>query len=240
MTPDEWETSNDALDMLFAVQRGRRDQPDFGRRVQRYYLGCCGAIWPLLPQDACRFGVAVAERCLDGRDGPGELEYARRQVVAAVAFYAESDPVDLAGWVRAADTLSRAERASLLHTDEARGLGGLELLRRAAAFVEFAVCCRPSRHARPGESNAAFMSAGLMRCVFANPLRAPTMKPSWRTADVVGLALGIDADGAYDRLPLLADALMDAGCDDDQLLAHTRADGHVRGCWLVDLALGKE
>jgi hypothetical protein len=56
----------------------------------------------------------------------------------------------------------------------------------------------------------------------------------------MGLALGIDADGAYDRLPLLADALMDAGCDDEQLLAHARTKGRVRGCWLVDLVLGRK
>jgi hypothetical protein len=74
----------------------------------------------------------------------------------------------------------------------------------------------------------------------AGPAQPVQFSTSYRTADVVGLALGIDADGAYDRLPLLADALMDAGCDDENLLAHARADGHVRGCWLVDLVLGRE
>jgi len=65
--------------------------------------------------------------------------------------------------------------------------------------------------------------------------------PSWLTADVVTLARGIYEDRAFDRLPLLADALMDAGCDDDQILAHCHGPGpHVRGCWVVDLVLGKE
>ncbi len=54
------------------------------------------------------------------------------------------------------------------------------------------------------------------------------------------LAGGIYDEGAFDRLPILADALLDAGCEDKQLLGHCRGPGpHVRGCWVVDLVLGK-
>jgi hypothetical protein len=63
--------------------------------------------------------------------------------------------------------------------------------------------------------------------------------PRWRTSDVRALARGIHRDQAFDRLPILADALQDAGCDDETVLAHCRAGtGHLRGCWVVDLALG--
>src|SRR5258705_183526 len=62
-----------------------------------------------------------------------------------------------------------------------------------------------------------------------------------RSPDTVGLARAAYEDRAFARLPLLADALMDAGCDDDRLLDHCRSRGpHVRGCWAVDLVLGKE
>ena len=62
----------------------------------------------------------------------------------------------------------------------------------------------------------------------------------WLTSTVLGLARAIYADRAFDRLPILADALEDAGCDDADVLAHCRGDGpHVRGCWVVDLVLGK-
>jgi hypothetical protein len=65
--------------------------------------------------------------------------------------------------------------------------------------------------------------------------------PRWRTSDTLGLARGIYEERAFDRMPLLADALMDAGCDDEQVLSHCRSEGpHVRGCWVVDLVLGKE
>jgi hypothetical protein len=82
---------------------------------------------------------------------------------------------------------------------------------------------------------------GIVRDIFGNPFRPVPIDPRWRTADVLGLAGGIYEERAFDRMPLLADALMDAGCDSDDILAHCRSGGpHVRGCWVVDLVLGKE
>jgi hypothetical protein len=43
----------------------------------------------------------------------------------------------------------------------------------------------------------------------------------------------------FDRMPILADALEDGGCDEPSVLAHCRGGSHVRGCWVVDLVLGK-
>jgi hypothetical protein len=77
--------------------------------------------------------------------------------------------------------------------------------------------------------------------IFGNPFRPVALDPRWRTADVTGLARTIYEDRAFDRLPVLADALMDAGCADEQIIGHCRGPGpHVRGCWVVDLVLGKE
>jgi hypothetical protein len=73
--------------------------------------------------------------------------------------------------------------------------------------------------------------------------RPVTIAPAWATwndATVVKLAQGIYDDRAFDRLPILADALDEAGCDNTDILAHCRRPGpHVRGCWVVDLLLGK-
>jgi biotin carboxyl carrier protein len=80
-----------------------------------------------------------------------------------------------------------------------------------------------------------------LRDIFGNPFRPITPDPSWLTSTVVSLAHGIYADRAFDRLPILADALQDAGCDNADVLDHCRSDGpHVRGCWVVDLVLGKQ
>src|SRR5262245_48593487 len=92
-----------------------------------------------------------------------------------------------------------------------------------------------------GEQQSAERLRRLTHDVFGNPFRHVAFDPRWRTSDVLGLARAIYEDRAFDRLPILADALMDAGCADDQILDHCRGDGpHVRGCWVVDLVLSKE
>jgi hypothetical protein len=80
----------------------------------------------------------------------------------------------------------------------------------------------------------------LLRDVF-EPFFPGPIEPAWRTAEVVRLAEGIYEERAYERMPILADALLDAGCADERLLDHCRGEGpHLRGCWVVDLFLGKE
>ena len=67
------------------------------------------------------------------------------------------------------------------------------------------------------------------------------LDPAWLSTTVIALAQGIYDEHAFDRLPILADALQDAGCDHADILDHCRGSGpHVRGCWVVDLVLGKE
>jgi hypothetical protein len=81
----------------------------------------------------------------------------------------------------------------------------------------------------------------LLRDVFGNPFRPVALDPAWLTSDVLLLARGIYDDRAFDRMPILADALQDAGCDNGDVLTHCRDTNlvHVRGCWVVDLLLGK-
>ena len=86
--------------------------------------------------------------------------------------------------------------------------------------------------------------AALLRCLFGSPFRPPAPLPlavlAWNDGTVRRIAEGIYGERAFDRLPILADALLDAGCDDEGLLAHCRSEEpHVRGCWAVDLILGK-
>ena len=83
--------------------------------------------------------------------------------------------------------------------------------------------------------------ADLMRCVYGNPFRPATADPHWITPAVISFAQPIYQDRAFDRMPELADALAKAGCDNDEILSHCRGPGpHVRGCWVIDLVLGKE
>jgi hypothetical protein len=56
---------------------------------------------------------------------------------------------------------------------------------------------------------------------------------------VTSLASSIYQEHAFDRLPILADALEEAGCNNAEILSHCRNGEHARGCWAVDLLLGK-
>jgi hypothetical protein len=83
--------------------------------------------------------------------------------------------------------------------------------------------------------------ADLLRDIFGNPFRPVTFNPAWRSVAAVKLAQAIYQERAFDRLPILADALEEAGCTDAEILTHCRGGGeHVRGCWLVDLVLAEE
>jgi hypothetical protein len=86
--------------------------------------------------------------------------------------------------------------------------------------------------------------AVLLHDVIGNPFHPSPPLPAavltWNDGTVRRIAEGIYEEKAFDRLPILADALLDAGCNDEQLIQHCRSPGpHIRGCWALDLILGK-
>lgn len=82
-------------------------------------------------------------------------------------------------------------------------------------------------------------SIDLLRCIFGNPFQ-PTGGAGWDDPRTIRLAQAIYEERAFERLPILADALEEAGCQDALALEHCRRDRvHVRGCWVVDRILGK-
>ncbi len=82
----------------------------------------------------------------------------------------------------------------------------------------------------------------LLREIFGDPFRPAVRDPGWRGDDIAAvMARVIYDERRFDDLPILADALEEAGCDDADVLGHCRGGGeHVRGCWVVDLILGKQ
>jgi hypothetical protein len=80
-----------------------------------------------------------------------------------------------------------------------------------------------------------------LRCIFGNPFRAVKFPRKWRTDTGLTLARQMYESRDFSALPILADALQDAGCDNEDMLSHCRAGSttHVRGCWVVDSILGK-
>jgi hypothetical protein len=91
---------------------------------------------------------------------------------------------------------------------------------------------------RYGTANEALYGS-LVRCIFGNPFRPVTFNPAWRTDTAVIRARQMYDSRDFGAMPILADALQDAGCEDEQVLSHCRDAGpHARGCWVVDGVLG--
>jgi hypothetical protein len=81
----------------------------------------------------------------------------------------------------------------------------------------------------------------IIRDIFGNPFRPVSFSPEWRTSTAVALARQMYDSRDFSAMPILADALQDAGCDNADVLAHCRGPvPHVRGCWVVDLMLDKK
>lgn len=84
-------------------------------------------------------------------------------------------------------------------------------------------------------------AANIIRDIFGNPFRPVAADTQWFTSTALSLTIAIYEDRAWDRLPILADALEEAGCNDADILNHCRGQGpHARGCWVADLILGKQ
>jgi hypothetical protein len=94
----------------------------------------------------------------------------------------------------------------------------------------------------PPESSELAAQIALLRDVIGNPFRPVAFSPEWRTDTAVSLARMMYESRDFSAMPILADALQDTGCDHAGILDHCRDEKatHVRGCWVVDLALGKE
>jgi hypothetical protein len=79
-----------------------------------------------------------------------------------------------------------------------------------------------------------------LRDIFGNPFRPVAFSPAWRTDITVALARQMYEERDFSAMPILADALEEAGCDHPDILGHLRGEGpHVRGCWVLDSLLGK-
>ncbi len=92
--------------------------------------------------------------------------------------------------------------------------------------------------------NHPTLAVAILHDLFGNPFRPASLNLAWLAwngGTVKRLAAAIYDDRAFERLPILADALEEAGCTDADILAHCRGPGpHVRGCWVVDLLLSKD
>ncbi len=211
MTEAEWTACNDPTPMLEFL-RGKASD----RKLRLFACACCRVGWHVVKNERSRRAVMTAERYADG--------LAARKVLNEV--WAAASQV---GW-RGTPTRAAGAAAS----------GAAQAAAPTMTTLEAASVATAITHAMRSPKNLS----GLIRDIFGNPFRPlPPLDPAWlgwNDSAIRKIAQTIYDTRAFDRLPVLADALEDAGCTDAAILAHCRERGeHVRGCWVVDLLLGK-
>lgn len=220
MTEADWTANSDPTAMLAFL----KDQRISERKMRLLACACCRRIWDYLPDSRSRRAVEVAERFADNLATPRELGTARGAALAVAGG---------AAWAAYWATNIKAS-------------GPVQNVFEAAVDAPARKATQKTLKALTWETVQAESvreQVELIREVVGNPFREPRLSSrclGWEGGLVAELAEGIYEEQAFDRLPFLGDALEEAGCADEDILDHCRHGGpHVRGCWVLDLVLGK-
>jgi len=215
MTEREWLATLDPQEVLQHLI----GQPSW-RKLRLAAVACCRQMQSLLVDERSIRAVETAELYADKLHGTAdtmEIEHQATQVVDP-SREVGTDPENAA-----------AHCAALcLALWAPADWGTLQVFGWSASFVSRSV------------------QVAILACVFAVPYRNRRvrieMDPAWLTSTVLALARQMYGSRDFSAMPILADALQDAGCTSDDILAHLRDPDatHVRGCWALDLVLGKE
>jgi hypothetical protein len=192
----------------------------------------CRRVWHLFTDERGRQAVEVAERYADGQATRDELRSGSAAVEEIADFCA--DPIM---WCGVAGAACMAAMDPPYGAADAAYIAAENVGRHAARVVD------PGSDKLDENAMATERAAqcALVREVFGNPFRMVVFDPAWRTTTVVALARQMYEVRDFSAMPILADALQDAGCDNDDILHHCYGEGpHVCGCWVVDLILGKQ
>jgi hypothetical protein len=250
MTEAQWLACSEPGQMLaFArlaeYHPARRPTP---RKFRLAGCACCRAIWALLPDESDRQAVEVAERCADGQADTADLHRACGRAVSSAAVVCLRDPgaaAQNAAWLalkmRAAPRKANWPVALEQAATRIAAAGNMGV---AARVVRKAARSRLRRAEAEASAHDRLEVCDLLRDVLGNLHRPAVTAPSWAEAGagrVLAIAESIYNDRSFAELPVLADALEDAGCADEAFLGHLRGLGpHARGCWALDALLGKE
>jgi hypothetical protein len=226
MTEAEWLSCNNPLGFLL---RGKTS----ARKLRLFACACCRRVWDhLWSGNISQAAILTAERYADGLATAEELDASRRLVLSELELFPGEPVYDPSYWACETDLQDVVEGSA--------GYAANLSTRCIAEDVNDIDAQREKK--RNGESDVQLTV--LHDIVGPLPFRPILLHPAclvWNDSLIRKLALGIYDDRAFDLLPILADALEEAGCTDADILAHCRGPGpHVRGCWVVDLLLGKE
>lgn len=239
MTEAEWLKCNEVYPLLSSLSEKTSD-----RKFKLFSIACCRRISHLIVDSVAQKLIDESERLADGLSPLSDITTFRgHQVDSKIASVAKA-------------VTSACCEITLPELRSREGIGYV-----VAYYASCHAADAYSESVEPGWDGYAHYSVfgpegfqrgedaikresmahlSILRDIFGNPFRPVTLNPSWLTPKVVSIANGIYSEKAFDRMPILADALQDAGCDNEEILNHCRQPGeHVRGCWALDLILSK-
>ena len=232
LNADTWERCDDLWTFgYFLAAPDLCPSPPAGRKFRLLVAAALRQLWPLITDPRLRRAVEAAEQCADtpspdlmaAADGDAERAYKE----AAEGAYPDAVTHDRAELLARGPWQLLAEN---LNDDPE-----YPFWRYIIQGLEDEIIPR----SQPDEASAIHLA--LFRDIMPNPFRPVTFNPAWRSSTAVSLAQAMYESRDFAAMPVLADALEEAGCDHPDVLAHCRnpAGVHVRGCWVVDLVLGK-
>ena len=211
------------------------------RKLRLFAAACCRRVWSLLCWDAAKHVVELSEAYADGQVTEAELRLA----------HADPQFKDLEFQERGvADAGTQLSMRVLSAINAARLLGDPYYEQSCGAYIvaqETSLDPAGDYHPKDHKLGRGIMrddvayaeQEKLLREIVGNPFRR-AFDAAWRTRSAVGTASKMYDERNFTDMPILGDALEEAGCDDTNILAHCRnPTGHVRGCWVVDLVLGR-
>jgi hypothetical protein len=208
------------------------------RKLRLFACACCRRIWPVLLDERCRQAVDMGERYADGKIDDQGLAAAREDAEKAYQediwpsveaciypVYEEMTPQR---------ALSAAKAALWAHTHHATWKAA-----RVDGIITAEAASDPKGFFWKSTEKAELtIQANFLGDLAGIPARAATFDPAWRNSATMKLAQTMYDDRSFDRLPILADALQAAGCNNSDILEHCRRPGvHIRGCWVLDMLL---
>jgi hypothetical protein len=223
---------------------------DSERKIRLYEVACCRRVWDLLTDERSRWAVEVVERLADGLATWEELSAARMAAMEAYDFLmatgegdgptGTTDFLPMRADQYAAQAACNASLFLSIHFLNAPQDAMMAKIRALGLDPEGGM----NKAVQEAAAKECSIVADLIRDILGPlPFRPVTVHPSWlewKGGTVVQLARSIYEDRRFTDLPILADALEEAGCNDRDILGHCRSGlDHVRGCWVVDLVLGK-
>ena len=225
MTEEEWLTSSNDMAMLRQIESKTS--------VRKLRLLTCAAArseWDNLQFDHWREQIEAGESLADGRMSQEEWNHARRNIYTIFT----DDGATYRAIAEQCVNLLHASRETVASYNmmAAVPLYSNHMIQRLSIVAGW----QPVRQVLQERIQA------ILRDIVGNPFRPVEFDSRWRSESAVALASAIYADRAFDRMPILADALEEAGCDHPDVLAYCRdpQQSHARGCWVVDLVLGKQ